>query len=83
MKAGTRSGASLVALALGAGAAHACPICGIGGRDAWSFILVVVGSFLVGAAFLLAWSISSGHFRDAARVSRRVLELDHTTGVRR
>ncbi len=63
--------------------AEACPYCSVGARGAWPFILVVVGGFIAGAALLLAWSLESGQFEDPDGVSRRVLELDRLTGVRR
>ena len=62
--------------------ALACPFCEVGARDAWRFIVLVVGSFIAGAAFVLIWSIRTGQFGDPDGPSRRVLELDHTTGVR-
>ena len=62
--------------------ALACPFCELGARDAWRFIVLVVGSFIAGAAFVLIWSIRTGQFGDPEGPSRRVLELDHTTGVR-
>jgi cbb3-type cytochrome oxidase maturation protein len=60
----------------------ACAFCEVGARDAWRFILIVVGSFIAGAAFVLVWSVRSGQFRDSDVTSRRVLELDRLTGVR-
>jgi cbb3-type cytochrome oxidase maturation protein len=64
-------------------AARACPFCQVGGERIALFALVVVGAFIAGAFLVLLWAARSGHFADPAATSRRVLELDRETGVRR
>ena len=70
------------ALAAWPGAAWACPFCEIGFRDAWLFMLLVVGGFIAGAALMMAWTLRTGRYPSGDAASLRVLELDRITGVR-
>ncbi len=82
MRRGLVGAAVAAAFALAPPAALACPFCSIGARDTWTFILLVVGSFIAGAAMVLAWTLRTGQWSDPEGTSRRVLELDRATGVR-
>ncbi len=60
----------------------ACPFCNVDGPVIRWFALFVVGPYLVGALFMLLWSLSSGHYDDAENPKYRMLVLDEETGVK-
>ena len=61
----------------------ACPFCNLDGPATRNFLLMVMGSAILGFVLFLAWSWTAGHFQNVEKPKHRILLIDQKTKVKR